>query len=406
MRAENKQLVESLASSSDTAKSTGKSRWRSLAVVILIILSAVLLFAGNIFFWAGNTIAKTDRYIETVTPLIDNAAIQKAVASYATQEIYSNVDVEPYITEALPPRAAFLAPTLTQQLQKQTQSVLTKVVASPKFKQVWVDTQTNAHQRFVKIATNYTGDGTIRLNNLYQYLSGELKSTPLSFLANKQLPSRVGNIQVAQVKWLPFAHQLVTKIDTWRILAISLLVITTAGAILLSRKRRQTTIALGLMYAGIMFLTLVSVRIGREVASGQVASEYQLAISNAYQIIAHQLVVQTFVLMLAGLLVALIAWISGPSRSAQAITRRVNTLLAGHAHKALFSKENTVTIWLGAHKRVIQWVYTAILAAIMLFSRLTPLSLVLFAALMLLGVLIVELLAAPLSASTKQKREA
>lgn len=361
---------------------------------------------GNIFFWAGNTVAKTDRYVETVTPLIEDATIQTAVATYATQQIYSNIDVEPYITEVLPPRAAFLAPTLSSQLESQTKSILNKMVASPKFKQVWINSQAKAHERFVKVATNYTGDGTINLNDMYQYLSGELKSTPLSFLAGKQLPKNVGNIQVANVKWLPFAHKLVTKIDTWRILAISLLVITTAGAVLISQRRRRTTITLGLMYAGIMFLTLVSIRIGREITAVQAASQYQEAVSHAYQIIAHQLVIQTFVIMLGGLLVAAIAWISGPSRSAQAITSRVNTLLAGHAHKALFSKENSTTLWMGAHKRVLQWGYVAILAAIMLFSRLTPLSLVLFAALMLLGVLVVELFAAPQSTLAKQKHNA
>lgn len=406
MRAENKKLARALASGSSAMNAIKKNRWRSLTVVVLVIISAVLLLLSNIFFWAGNTVTKTDRYVETVTPLIQDAAIQTAVATYATQQIYSNIDVEPYIAEVLPPRAAFLAPTLSSQLESQTKSILNKVVASPKFEQVWINSQTKAHERFVKVAANYTGIGTIDLNDMYQYLSGELKSTPLSFLAGKQLPSSVGNIQVAQIKWLPAAHKLVTKIDTWRILAISLLVITTTAAVLVSRQRRRTTVIFGLMYAGIMFLTLVSIRVGREVAIGQVASEYQEATSHAYQIIAHQLVAQTFVIMLGGLLVAAIAWVSGPSRSAQAITSRVNTLLAGHAHKALFGKENSVTLWLGAHKRVIQWVYVAILAAIMLFSRLTPLSLVLFAALMLMGVLIVELLAAPHSALQKHKHSA
>lgn len=392
MRAENKKLSRTLASASNSVR---KNRWRSLAVAVLVIISAVLLFLGNIFFWAGNTIAKTDRYVETVTPLIQDSAIQTAIATYATQQIYENVDVEPYIAEVLPPRAAFLAPTLTSQIQGQTKTILHKVVASPKFKQVWVNSQTKAHERFVKVASNYNGDGTIDLHDIYQYLSGELKSTPLAFLANKQLPNSVGNIQVAQVKWLPFAHKLVTKIDTWRILAISLLVLTTVGAVFASRRRRRTTITLGLTYAGIMFLTLVSIRIGREITSNSVNAEYQEAARHAYQIIANQLVVQTFVIMLGGLLVATVAWISGPSRSAQAITSRINTLLAGQAHQALFTKENSLTLWLGAHKRVIQWGYVAILAAIMLFSRLTPLSLVLFAVAMLIGVLFVELLAAP-----------
>lgn len=380
-----------------------KNRWRSLAVAILVIASAVLLLLGNIFFWAGNTITKTDRYIETVSPLVDDATIQTAIATYATEQIYNNVDVEPIIAEALPPRAVFLAPALTSQLENQTQSTLSKIVASQKFKEVWVETQTTAHQRFVKVAANYTGNGTITLNNMYQYLSGQLKDTSLSFLADKQLPSKVGDIQIAEVKWLPKAHTIVTNINTWRVLAIIALVITTAGAVLLSSRRRRTTIILGLTYAGIMFLTLVAIRVGREVSAGSVSGEYQEAVRHAYQIIVHQLGIQTIVIMLGGLLISLIAWISGPYQSALAITKRVERLLAGHAHQAIFSKENSITLWLGAHKRALQWAYIVIIAAIMLFSRLTPLSLVLFAVIMLAGVLAVELFAAPSKSLLKRK---
>lgn len=395
MRAENRELMRTLASTAEDTETAKKNPWRSIAVILLVIVSAVLLFLGNIFFWAGNTIAKTDKYVQTVTPLVEDPAIQTAVATYATQQIYNNIDVEPYIRETLPTRAAFLAPTLTSQLQNQTKSILKKIIASAKFKQVWIDSQTKAHKRFVSVATNYKGDGTIQLNDIYQYLSSELKNTPISFLANKQLPSSVGDIQVAQVKWLPFAHKLITRIDIWRILTISLLIITTAGAVFVSRRRRRTTITLGLTYAGIMALTLISVRIGREISANSVNAQYQEAVQNAYQIISHQLITQTFVIMLVGLLIAIIAWISGPSRSAQAITQRVKILLSGNAHKALFSKENSVTLWLKAQKRVVQWGYVAIIVAIMLFSHLTPLSLALFVVLMLIGVLFVELIAAP-----------
>lgn len=406
LRAKNKRLAGELADVlNDAPLPEAKQRWRTSLVALFVILSITLLFVSNILLWAGNTIAKTDKYVATVTPLVEDAAIQSAVAAYATQQIYNNVAVEPYIASVLPARATFLAPALATQLEKQTESTLKKVVASQKFKQVWVSAQTKAHRQFVTVATNYNGNGTIQLNDVYQYLSGELKGTPLAFMADKNLPSGVGNIQVAQVAWLPAAHKLVTHIDTWRVIAISLFAVTTAAAVIISKRRRRLAITLGLTYGGVMLLTLISIRIGKEVSAGQVATEYQEAVRHAYQIITKQLSAQTSVVMLAGFLMAVIAWISGPSKSAQTITVRINTLLAGNAHKALFTKENTATHWVGAHRRLLQWGCVAIIATIILFSRPTLLSLTVLAATMLVGVLIVELLAAPQQKqSTKQKR--
>ena len=401
LKAQNKQLAQELEVVRKESGKNHQERWRSLVVILLVIIGSVLIFLGNIFFWAGNTVAKTDRYVATVAPLVDDPAIQKAVAVYATDQIYQNIDVEPILTDALPPRAAFLAPTLASQIEKQTEVVLNNIVASPKFKDVWVNTQRKTHQNLVKVATKYQGDGTIKLTEAYQFLSSQLSGTPLSFLANKQLPSKVGNITLINAQYLPAFHKLVTKIDTWRIIAISLLVLVSAGAVWLSKNRRRTTITLGLTYALIMFFTLIAMRVGREITANGVDAQYRTAVQHAYQIIMHQLATQTFTIMLAGLLVSIVAWITGPYRSAHMISNRVNTLLSGNAHHAIFSHENDFTKWVGSYKRILQWGFVSLLALAMLITTLTVQKLVIFTTLMLVSYFILEDLAAPLKKSKK-----
>lgn len=361
-----------------------------------------MIFLGNIFFWAGNTVTKTDRYIETVGPLVDDPAIQKAVAVYATDQIYQNVDVQPILTNALPPRAAFLAPALASQLEHQTEVVLNKVVASPKFKEVWINTQRKTHQNLINAATKYAGDGTIKLTGAYQFLSSQLAGTPLSFLANKQLPNKVGNITLVNSRYLPAFHKLVTRIDTWRIMSISLLVVTSVGAAWLSRNRRRTTITLGLSYALIMFMTLIAIRLGDEIIASNADAQYRTAVQNAYQIITHQLATQTLTIMLTGLLVAVVAWITGPYPSAHKISDRINTLLSGNAHSAIFKQENSFTAWTGIYKRKLQWGVVIALALLMLVTTLTIHKLVLFTTLMLVSYFILEILAAPPKAIKKK----
>ncbi len=394
LKEENQKLAKKVkATQATTHNHSGLGR--RIAIVTLVIFSAFLLLLGNIFFWAGRTVTDTDKYVATITPLVEDPAIQKAIATYATDQIFANVDVEPILAESLPPKAVFLAPTLTTQLENYTQKGLEKVVASDRFEKVWVDSNRNSHERLIKVATNYEGDGTISINDAYQYMSDELATTQLSFLAGKQLPSKVGNITIVKVEYLPAFHNLVTNINTWRMLAIGLFVITSAGAIFISRNRRQTAVALGLLFATAMFTTLLALRIGRETVVAGIDSQYQLAASNAYQIIVNQLVVQSWVIMAAGIIIALIAWITGSTRSAQAISSRVSKLLSGNVHKALFNKENPFTLWVGDHKTLLQWGSVVLLGLIMLFTTLSADKLIAFVVLIILSYAMFEILATP-----------
>ncbi len=399
LKEENEKLAKKVkASESDSKNQSGPGR--RIAIVALVLFSAFLLLLGNIFFWAGRTVTNTDQYVETIAPLVEDPTIQKAIATYATDQIFQNVDVEPILAESLPPKAAFLAPTLSTQLQNYTGKVLLKVVESDKFQKVWIDTNRDSHERLIRVATNYEGDGTISINDVYQALSKELASTNLSFLAGKQIPSKVGNITIVKVEYLPAFHNLVTNINTWRTIALVLFIVTSAGAIYISRHRRQTAVALGLLFATAMFATLLALRIGRETVVAGVDSQYQSAVSNAYQIIVNQLVVQSWVIMAAGILIALIAWITGSTKSAQAISSRISKLLSGNVHKALISKENSFTLWVGQYKTLLQWGSVVLLGLIMLFSTLTATKLIVFVVLIILCYAVVEILAAPVK---KQK---
>lgn len=400
LKAENQKLAKEL-SVANSADSTRSGFGRRVAIVALIVFSAILLVLGNLLFWAGNTVTNTDKYVATITPLVEDPAIQKAIASYATVQIFNNVDVEPILAESLPPKASFLAPTLTTQLQNYTGNVVQKVVASDKFQQVWIDTNRNTHERLIRATANSEGDGTISVTKAYQFLSTELANTNLSFLAGKQLPSRVGDIAIVKVEYLPAFRTLVNNIDTWRLLTIGLFVITSAGAVFISRKRRQTAVTLGLLFVAAMFATLIALRIGRETVSAGVDSQYQLAVSNAYQIIVNQLVVSSYVIMVTGILIAVIAWITGSTRSAQAVSSRISTLLSGNVHQALFGKkENSLTVWVGNHKSLLQWGSVVVFGLIMLFTTLTATKLIVFVILILISYVVFEFLAAP---SSKRK---
>ncbi len=393
LKAEVKRLKQVSASQPPKQKTKNTGEWfRKAGVILLVSIAVITLGVGNIFFWTGNTLVKQDRFASSVQPVIQDPQVQKAMAQYVTNNLFTQVDVQAFTEQVLPPRAEFLAPQLTEQLKSQTQSTLQTILARPAFQQRWNTLVTNQHQRMITFVTKYEGDGTISLNDIYNQLSSRLADTKLSFLANKSLPANVGNINVVTVSWLPTAHNLVTKIDTWRFLAIAFLVISLVGAVWLSRYRRRTLYVFCWAGAGMMVATLIARRIAIETVSGRANPQYQDGIRSALQILLHPLAVQTVTILCALIVIGVITWISGPSRSASSIKKQVGLLLGGKLHQKLFAKENRITSFVSAHKRALQWSVVAILSLLMLLVRLTFQSLLVYLGIMVVLVLLIELL--------------
>ncbi len=405
LKAEVKRLQRTQNSQKTTKKSRNIGEWfRKAAVVLLISIAVVTLGVGNIFFWTGNTLVKQDRFTASVQPVIQDPEVQQAMALYVTNNLFAQVDVQAFTEQVLPPRADFLAPQLTSQIKTQTQNTLQSVLARPAFQDRWNTAIANQHQRLIGFVTKYEGDGSISLNDIYNQLSSRLSDTKLSFLANKTLPANIGNVNVVTASWLPEAHNVVTNINTWRFLAVTLMVLTLVGAMWLSRYRRRTLYVFCWASAGMMVATLIARRIAIETITGRADSQYQAGVRNALQIVLHPLAVQTITILCALLIIGIIAWVSGPSRYASAIKKQVALLFSGKLHRRLFSQENRITRFFYEHKRTIQWFIVAFLALLMLLARLTIRSLLVYLGILLLLVLIVELIGGQVQANSTIRR--
>lgn len=394
LKAENKRLQER-NSKAMAKKKTSKplSMVRGVAAIFLVSLAVALLFVGNLFFWTGNTVVKQDRWVAATQPIIKDPVVQQTMALYTTNQIFNNVDVQKNIENVLPPRADFLAPQLTTQLRGGAQKVLLTALSKPSFQDKWNQVQARQHQRLIDFATNYKGDDKISINEIFNQLTQSLKDTKLAFLAGKQLPPKVGEITVVSAPWLPVFHNVVTNIDTWRLLSIILLVLCVAGAVWLSRNRRRTIYIFSLGSAAFMAVTLIGLHVIRDRVLSQVDPQYVEGVRHIIQIVFHSLVIQTVTILLAALLVALIAWVSGNSKGARAIKKQTSLLFSGKLHtKLLGSSENKLVLWVASNKRLVQWGAVALLTLVMLLVRLTMKSLLIYALLILLAVLVVEVI--------------
>ncbi len=370
-------------------------RWRSLLIGLMVAFAGALLITGNILFWSARSITDTKRYTAIVTPLIEQPEIQQAIAKKTTDSLFTQINVEQVAREALPPKAEFLAPTLSKQVQSFTNQQAQKILASSKFQEIWINVNTSAHERLINFVRNYQGDGTIDLSDIYTQLSQSLSGTQLSFLAGKTLPAKIGQINVVNAPNLPKIHWLVVNLNWLRFATILLFIVLSYLAIQLAAQKRKMIIRISLYYASLLLILLVSVRVGRQVAVNQVSSDYQSAASAAWQIILHSFVLQTICLLVISLLVALIAWVTGSGKRAVAARGRVVQLLNGNLHQSLFSKENRVTKLIGKYKAGLQWSIVTIAGIGLLFINLKLTTILWYGIIALFAVIAIEILAAP-----------
>jgi hypothetical protein len=146
-----------------------RGRWRWLGAGVLLVLMALLAPLAVVATWVHDEISDTDRYVETVTPLAADPAVQDAVVTRVTNEIFARIEVEAVTQEAidalaaqgLPPRVAntlsFLTTPLANGIRSFVHDAVARLVASDEFQQAWVAANREAHTQLVAVLTGQEG---------------------------------------------------------------------------------------------------------------------------------------------------------------------------------------------------------------------------------------------------------
>ena len=261
-------------------KVTG-SMIRRISVGVLVFLIALLVPVTAATVWVRHTVLNTDNYVSTVAPIASDPAVTAAVARTATDELFTALDPQQLVADALPPRASFLAAPITNGIKGFVQSQVTNILDSNAFQQIWTTANRVAHQALLKVLNGQaealqTTNGQVVLNLVpllnnvlaavqtqaseligkqvtLPTLSGnELPSVAcekISAALNRPLPDTCGQIPLFPADKLNQAQQAVRA---FKHLVVALLIVTPLLALLalwLTRRRRRTLMqmAVGVM---------------------------------------------------------------------------------------------------------------------------------------------------------------
>ena len=330
------ELKQKLAETSTSGINTAppKHRLRTIFSVMLIVIGSVLAPIAGLTVFVRNQVLNTDRYVATIAPLSKNPAIASVMATEATTELFKQLNVEATIASYLPPKASGLAGILANQAKTQFYNLTYKVILSDRFNTAWISMNRLVHKSLVGVLTGSGGsavsadkNGTVSLNlqALLQEVVTNLKSHGLGILS--KLPISKLNVQIVllQSAGLVKAQQVTKWLNDLALLLPLLSLACFAGAIGVSKKRRGA-----LMWSGIglsismavfaVILNLLRSYLISASAGHQLTPEAATALFDTLLRFLRDGIRIVFVV---GLLVALGAWLAGPSRPAVGLRRLV-----------------------------------------------------------------------------------
>lgn len=324
-------------------------RLRSTAAALVIVLGCVLAPLSVTSVWLDSQLTDTDAYVETVAPLIEQPAVQQALASAVTTEVFRRLDVQATTSEALqaiadrtnlPPlleeRLVGLAVPLSNGVEGFVTDQVNTLVASDDFRAAWVDANRVAHQELVATLTGER-DGAVQVNQgtvsvniapFVQVVKQRLIDRGLTVA--ERIPDVQASFVVMQSADLVRAQSLFAALDTLGAVFPFIVLAVLAAGVLLALDRRRALVGAGLGVAASMVVLAVLLALLRAGYLSSVPAD--LLPRDAATVIFDTLVsflrIALRGVLLLGLLVALAAFLAGPSRAAVATRHGIGRGLA------------------------------------------------------------------------------
>ncbi|WP_037641938.1 hypothetical protein [Streptomyces exfoliatus] len=305
-------------------------RLRSFFSAVLIVLGCVLLPLGLVASWTADIVGDTDRYVQTVKPLASDPDVQAAVATRVTNALMEHIDLQSLLEGVAPdqrPLAAKALGKLGGSLESAVSSFVhdraQDIVASSAFETIWTDANraihtsldralTGSDEGAVKIETDTV---TIDLAPVIERVKERLVASGLD-VAGKipEIHTDFTVVKSDDIGKVKTGFALLQAMGVWLPVIAVLLV---AGGVLLAVRRRRTLVAAALGVAFAAIVLGVALTVFRTVYLNALpATVSPAAAGSVYDTLIRFLRTSVRVFATLGILIALAAWLSGPSRPA------------------------------------------------------------------------------------------
>jgi hypothetical protein len=272
--------------------------WRRFLAGSFVMIACVLLILSIYAVFLQQTILDTETYTTNMREIIKEPAVKKAVAGYATDELFTALEVQKRISDVLPEKIRIAAVPATTWLKGFTSQQIEALMGTKQFQDIWASANETAHKNIVAVLRGETqqvkvsDDGTLyidfmpivkdlalrltentKLHNLVSKIPagavGPALKAGLSTALGVDLPADFGQLKIIQAKQLARARQFVAALDaaaSWLPIA-SIAFIGMALGISVDRRRTVMHLGAGVAAAAVIGALLSQIAVEQALLS-------------------------------------------------------------------------------------------------------------------------------------------
>jgi hypothetical protein len=329
----------------------GRGRWTG--AIVLLLLAALLAPLSALARWTSATLLETDSYVAMVAPLADDPAVQEEASRRITDAVFQALRVEELttqtltaigerprvegLTERLPVELSTFAEPISNAIYGFTQEQVNTLVASDAFADAWAAANREAHATLVATLTGETategvtvteGRVSVSLATFINAIKPVLVERGVPFA--DRIPAVNAEFVILDSTSLAQAQTAFRLLDLMRwVLPIAAILLLVAGVALAPDRRRALVIGAS-MIVGSFVLLLLGVQVLRALYLDDL--EQSLLVPQVGSVLFDTVTVPLRLWVRSSatlfLVIALAAWVAGPSGAARAL-RAVPSRLAG-----------------------------------------------------------------------------
>ncbi len=302
----------------------GQSRRKR--VLALIVVGALVAFLALFAIWAKRQLLETETWTETSTEVLENEDVREQVSAFMVETLFTSVDVNAQLQQALPPRAAPAAGVISGAVRRLADDLADRALERPRVQQLWETANEEAHERLLEvIAEGSEGDVGLDLREIIVQLGDQIGVD-----ADSKLPADAGQIVILEADQLKTAQEAIDLLETlaWALAALALLIF--GVAIYLARGwRREALRSVGFAFIAVGIAVLVLRGLAGGVLVEELASTAAVepAVDATWNIGTSLLAEGGGAMIFYGITIVLGAWLAGPTGLGRAARRAITPVL-------------------------------------------------------------------------------
>jgi hypothetical protein len=235
-----------------------------MAPRILVGFATLFAFLAIFTSWIDRQVLDTDQWTETSGELLEDEVISDAVADYAVEQLFTNVDVAKLLEKRLPDDVKPLAGPVSGGVRQFAQTAAERGLQSDRAQNLWKDANRTAHETLVTIlkddsdvVTTREGVVVLDLRPIVAQIAGQVG---LEKQVEGRLPPDVAELEIADAEQLETARTITRALEGLAMLFTLGSVALFGLAAYLAKGARWTVLlayGIGLVVAG---LTAIAVR--------------------------------------------------------------------------------------------------------------------------------------------------